>query len=138
MPRRRIRKQCQGMSACARQATAQQICVSNIPSQGTGNALACAEMAIYLMLGCLRAAHAMAASIRARRVGAPLGRTLFGASVLIVGYGGIARELVPRCALHAAAAVCCWCIAQVHLFRLAGYPLWGLLMLRKLEACGLF
>lgn len=97
-PRHSIRKEFLRMSACARQATAQQICVSNIPSQGTGNALACAEMAVYLMLGCLRSANAMAASIRERRVGVPLGRTLFGASVLIVGFGGIARELVPRCA----------------------------------------
>jgi len=43
-----------------------------------------------------------AASIRERRIGVPLGRTLFGKSVLIVGFGGIAKELVPRCA-HAAA-----------------------------------
>ena len=83
-------------------ATARRIWVSNIPSQATGNALSCAEMAIYLTLACLRSANAMAASIRERRVGLPLGRTLFGCSVLIVGFGGIAKELVPRCA-HAAA-----------------------------------
>ncbi len=59
-------------------------------------------MAVYLTLACLRSANAMAASIRERRVGVPLGRTLFGKSVLIVGFGGIAKELVPRCA-HAAA-----------------------------------
>lgn len=28
--------------------------VSNIPSDGTGNALSCAEMAVYLVLACLR------------------------------------------------------------------------------------
>lgn len=70
--------------------------MSNIPSQGTGNALSCAEMAIYLVLGCLRSANAMAASVRERRIGEPLGRTLYGASVLVVGFGGIAQELVPR------------------------------------------
>jgi phosphoglycerate dehydrogenase-like enzyme len=89
----------------ARQATAARIWVSNIPSQATGNALSCAEMAVYLTLACLRSANAMAASIRERRVGLPLGRTLFGKSVLVVGFGGIAKELVPRCA-HAAAEAC--------------------------------
>ena len=70
--------------------------VSNIPSAGTGNALSCAEMALYLMLACLRSAPQMAESIAQRRLGVPLGRTLFGKSVLIVGFGGIARQLVPR------------------------------------------
>lgn len=70
--------------------------MSNIPSPGTGNALSCAEMAIYLILACLRSANAMAASLRERRIGEPLGRTLYGASVLVVGFGGIAQELVPR------------------------------------------
>lgn len=79
------------------QATQRGIWVSNIPSEGTGNALSCAEMAIYLTLACLRSAHACAESIAQRRVGVPLGRTLFGTTVLIVGFGGIAKELVPRC-----------------------------------------
>ena len=78
------------------QATARKIWVSNIPSQGTGNAQSCAEMAVYLTLACLRSVNAMAASIRERRIGEPLGRTLLGASVLVVGFGGIAQELVPR------------------------------------------
>ena len=72
------------------------IWVSNIPSEGTGNALSCAEMAMYLTLACLRSAHSCAQSIAERRVGVPLGRTLFGTNVLIVGFGGIAKELVPR------------------------------------------
>ena len=74
--------------------------MSNIPSEGTGNALSCAEMAIYLALACLRSASAMAESIQQGRVGVPLGKTLYGKSVLIVGFGGIAKELVPRCASH--------------------------------------
>ncbi|BDA43435.1 Glyoxylate reductase [Coccomyxa sp. Obi] len=77
-------------------ATERGIWVSNIPSEGTGNALSCAEMAIYLTLACLRSANACAESINERRVGVPLGRTLFGKTVLIVGFGGIAKELVPR------------------------------------------
>ena len=70
--------------------------MSNIPSEGTGNALSCAEMAIYLTLACLRSAPSMADSIQQGRVGVPLGQTLFGKRVLIVGFGGIAKELVPR------------------------------------------
>ncbi|CAK0780981.1 hypothetical protein CVIRNUC_005244 [Coccomyxa viridis] len=77
-------------------ATARGIHVSNIPSEGTGNALSCAEMAMYLALACLRSASAMAESIQHGRVGVPLGKTLYGKSVLIVGFGGIAKELVPR------------------------------------------
>ena len=73
--------------------------MSNIPSEGTGNALSCAEMAIYLTLACLRSAPSMANSIQHGRVGVPLGKTLFGKRVLIVGFGGIAKELVPRCVL---------------------------------------
>jgi len=78
------------------QASAKGIHVSNIPSEGTGNALSCAEMAIYLTLACLRSAPSMAESIQHGRVGVPLGKTLFGKKVLIVGFGGIAKELVPR------------------------------------------
>ena len=48
------------------------------------------------MLACLRDANAMAASVRDRRVGVPLGQTLFGKRVLIVGFGNIAAELIPR------------------------------------------
>ena len=71
--------------------------VSNIPSGGTGNAASCAEHAIFLALALLRDQHEMAASIRGRRVGVPLGQTLLGKSVLLIGYGNIAKELVPRC-----------------------------------------
>ncbi|KAK9798534.1 hypothetical protein WJX73_010930 [Symbiochloris irregularis] len=77
-------------------ATERGIWVSNIPSQATGNALACAEMAIYLSLACLRQQHEMAASLQNQRLGVPLGETLFGKTVLVVGFGNIAKELVPR------------------------------------------
>ncbi len=70
--------------------------MSNIPSEGTGNALSCAEMAVYLTLACLRSAPSMADSIQHCRVGVPLGKTLFGKRVLVVGFGGIAKELIPR------------------------------------------
>jgi phosphoglycerate dehydrogenase-like enzyme len=116
--------------------------VSNIPSGGTGNAISCAEHAIYLMLATLRFHNAMAdrcvfvciggagslgpcphtgtpqcrhatavitssyrywlpllaphRSIRTRRLGVPLGQSLFTKTVLIVGFGSIAKELAVR------------------------------------------
>ena len=79
--------------------------VSNIPSGETGNAASCAEHAIYLALALLRDQHQMAASIRERRVGVPLGQTLLGKTALLIGFGNIAKELVPRCPFPASA--CC-------------------------------
>ena len=38
----------------------------------------------------------MEASIRNRTVGLPLGETIFGKTCLVVGFGNIASELVPR------------------------------------------
>ena len=79
--------------------------MSNIPSSSTGNALSCAEHAIYLMLATLRQQNAMQVSIQQRRVGVPVGETLLNKSVLIVGFGNIAKELIPRQGdVHAA----CW------------------------------
>ncbi|KAK9822438.1 hypothetical protein WJX74_008563 [Apatococcus lobatus] len=77
-------------------ATAHGIWVSNIPSGATGNATSCAEHAIFLALACLKQVHAMAASVREQRIGLPTGETLFSKTALVIGYGGIARELVPR------------------------------------------
>lgn len=70
--------------------------MSNIPSDATGNAASCAEHAIFLALALLRHQHQMAASIRERRLGVPLGQTLLGKSALLIGFGNIAKELVPR------------------------------------------
>lgn len=73
--------------------------MSNIPSSGTGNALSCAEHAIYLMLSTLRHQNAMRQAIQQGKVGVPVGETLFGKTVLIVGFGNIAKELIPRCTI---------------------------------------
>lgn len=77
-------------------ATELGIWVTNIPSAGTGNAASCAEHAIYLMLAALRQHNAMADSILHRRLGVPLGQTLLGRTVLIIGFGNIAKELAVR------------------------------------------
>ncbi|KAL4418773.1 hypothetical protein ABPG77_010378 [Micractinium sp. CCAP 211/92] len=84
----------EGVDICT--ATELGIWVTNIPSAGTGNAASCAEHAIFLMLAALRQHNAMADSIRQRRLGVPLGQTLLGKTVLIVGFGNIARELAVR------------------------------------------
>lgn len=83
--------------ACARsQASELGIIVSNIPSTGTGNAAACAEHAILLTLALLRDLRGCERAVSSRRLGEPCGDTLLGKHVLVLGFGGIAKELVPR------------------------------------------
>ena len=67
-----------------------------MPSHLTGNALSCAELAIYLMLTTLRRAHETQDAFMAGRVGFPTGETLYGKTCLVLGFGNIAKELVPR------------------------------------------
>jgi len=77
-------------------ATKLGIFVSNIPSAGTGNSTSCAEMAIFLSLALLRNINGMATSIATKQLGVPLGGMLHGKNVLVIGFGNIARELIPR------------------------------------------
>ncbi|KAL1214477.1 D-3-phosphoglycerate dehydrogenase 1 [Cardamine amara subsp. amara] len=77
-------------------ATKYGIKVARIPSEGTGNAASCSEMAIYLMLGLLKKQNEMQISVRSRLLGVPAGDTLFGKTVFILGYGNIGRELAKR------------------------------------------
>jgi len=72
------------------------VVVSNISSSSTANAASCAEHALYLMFASLRNITAMADSIHTRKLGVPLGQTLLGKKVLILGYGGIVDELIHR------------------------------------------
>jgi len=77
-------------------ATKAGIKVALIPSGGTGGALACAEHAIYFMLGLLRRQSDLAATVAAQKLGEPAGETLFGKTVFILGYGNIGKELAKR------------------------------------------
>uniref|UniRef100_A0A7I4FQH9 D-isomer specific 2-hydroxyacid dehydrogenase catalytic domain-containing protein n=1 Tax=Physcomitrium patens TaxID=3218 RepID=A0A7I4FQH9_PHYPA len=77
-------------------ATRAGIKVARIPSVNTGNALACAEHCIYMMLGLLRHQRVMASSIAAKRLGEPAGSTLYGKTIFILGYGHIGKELALR------------------------------------------
>ncbi|KDP31626.1 hypothetical protein JCGZ_14851 [Jatropha curcas] len=77
-------------------ATRLGIKVARIPGVNTGNAASCAEMAIYLMLGLLRKQNEMQVSIKQKKLGEPIGQTLLGKTVFILGFGNIGIELAKR------------------------------------------
>ncbi|CAN8239460.1 unnamed protein product [Cochlearia groenlandica] len=77
-------------------ATKHEIKVARIPSEGTGNAASCSEMAVYLMLGLLKKQNEMRISVERRLLGEPTGDTLLGKTVFILGYGNIGVELSKR------------------------------------------
>lgn len=53
-------------------------------------------MVIYLMFALLRNTNEMQTSIKQQRLGSPAGQTLYGKTVLVIGFGNIAKELIPR------------------------------------------
>ncbi|GFP81295.1 d-3-phosphoglycerate dehydrogenase [Phtheirospermum japonicum] len=77
-------------------ATRHGIKVARIPSDDTGNASSCAEMAIYLMLGLLRKQNEIQAAVRQKNLGSPIGDTLLGKTVFILGFGNIGAHLAKR------------------------------------------
>ncbi|KAK9280408.1 hypothetical protein L1049_014097 [Liquidambar formosana] len=70
--------------------------IARIPSDITGNAASCAEMAIYLILGLLRKQNEMQIAVRQKKLGEPVGETLLGKTVFILGFGNIGIELAKR------------------------------------------
>ena len=70
--------------------------VANVPSGETANADSVAELALLLMLALARRFPLAQDSFRKRRLGAPMGTTLMGKTVVIVGFGGIGRALARR------------------------------------------
>uniref|UniRef100_J3MJW3 Phosphoglycerate dehydrogenase n=2 Tax=Oryza brachyantha TaxID=4533 RepID=J3MJW3_ORYBR len=77
-------------------ATKHKIKVARIPGSTTGNAISCAEMAIYLTLGVLRKQKMMDTAVKCKDLGIPVGDTIFGKSVLILGFGAIGVEVAKR------------------------------------------
>ncbi|XP_075519017.1 uncharacterized protein LOC142552957 isoform X1 [Primulina tabacum] len=77
-------------------ATNRGIKVARIPSNATGNATSCAEMAIYLMLGLLRKQYDMQIAVRQKQLGNPVGDTLLGKTVFLMGFGNIGIHLAKR------------------------------------------
>lgn len=72
------------------------IYVANVPSGETANADSVAELAVLLMLALARRLPQAQENFRAGRLGAPIGTTLKGRTVAILGFGGIGRALARR------------------------------------------
>jgi lactate dehydrogenase-like 2-hydroxyacid dehydrogenase len=79
-------------------ATRAGVWVANVPSVGTGNAESVAELAIAHMLMLSRDMPTALQRFRERRFGAPLGKSLWKSTVVILGYGGIGEEIARRLA----------------------------------------
>uniref|UniRef100_I1Q9M0 Uncharacterized protein n=1 Tax=Oryza glaberrima TaxID=4538 RepID=I1Q9M0_ORYGL len=77
-------------------ATEHKIKVARINGSTTGNAVSCAEMAIYLTLGILRKQKMMDTAVKRKDLGSPVGDTIFGKRVLILGFGAIGVEIAKR------------------------------------------
>jgi phosphoglycerate dehydrogenase-like enzyme len=70
--------------------------VANVPSAETANADSVAELAVLFMIALARRWPRAQENLRAGRIGAPVGTTLLGKTVVIVGFGGIGRALARR------------------------------------------
>jgi len=70
--------------------------VANVPGAETANADSVAELAVLFMIALARRWPRTQENLRARRLGAPIGTTLMGKTVVIVGFGGIGRALARR------------------------------------------
>ena len=77
-------------------ASSSDVFVANVPAAGTGNAESVAEVAVMHMLNLSRRYAAACQSIQDRKVSTPTSWSLKGRTALIVGYGGIGREVARR------------------------------------------
>ena len=77
-------------------ASERAVYVANVPAAGTGNAESVAEVAVMLMLTLARQFPKSQENIRSGVVAGPTGWSLKGRTALIVGYGGIGREVARR------------------------------------------
>ncbi len=72
------------------------ILVANVPAKETGNAISVAEWVVFLMLALARNYWEQLESLRNRKLGVPVGKTLFGKKVGIVGMGSLGCEIATR------------------------------------------
>jgi phosphoglycerate dehydrogenase-like enzyme len=77
-------------------ASAHGVYVANVPSGETANADSVAELAVLLVLALARRLPQALENVRAGRLGTPVGTTLKGKTVLIVGFGDIGRAVARR------------------------------------------
>ena len=77
-------------------ATRHGVYVANVPAAGTGNAESVAELTILFMLALARQFPKAQESIRMGQLAGSTGWTLKGRTAVIVGYGGIGREIAKR------------------------------------------
>ena len=78
-------------------ATRRGIYVANVPGhEGTGNATSVAEHAIFLMLALARKFPKALDNVQRRVFGSPLGLSLTGKTVAVLGVGSIGAELARR------------------------------------------
>lgn len=74
------------------------IAVANVPTDVSGNADSVAEMVIYFILALMRRTSEHAEQRRKKQLGVPVGRSLKGATVGIVGFGAIGKAVSRRLA----------------------------------------
>lgn len=68
--------------------------VRNLPAADTGNAAAVAELVLFHLLALLRRFPETVASVLERRVGQPIGATLAGKTVAVLGTGAIGQRVL--------------------------------------------
>lgn len=78
------------------EASRRKIRVANVPAEGTGNAESVAELTVLLMLNLARQFQKCQDSLHSFQLATPGGWTLKGRTAVIVGYGGIGREIARR------------------------------------------
>jgi phosphoglycerate dehydrogenase-like enzyme len=79
--------------------------VASIPASDTGNAVAVAEAAILHLLMLLRRVPQLSASVNHKVIGQPIGQTLAGKTVAVLGTGAIGQALITRLAALGVTAV---------------------------------
>ncbi len=77
-------------------AKAKGIAVANVPTDVSGNADSVAEMVIYFMLALMRRTAEHPEQRQRKQLGVPVGRSLMGATVGIVGFGAIGQAVSRR------------------------------------------
>ncbi len=79
-------------------ARTRRIAVGFVPSESTGNAEAVAEMALLQLLALTRQLDDARASFRAGQLGVPVGRSLVGMTITVLGLGSVGSAVVVRLA----------------------------------------